>query len=213
MAKTTAPLLGFGAAGQIGKTQVYAKWKGRGYARRYIVPANPNSAQQQETRGAFAWLMEMWKRAAAEFQAPWTAFAKGQVLTNRNALAKFNVSSLRGAADKSAMVFSPGSAGGIAPVSIAATGGAGTITVTLTNPTPPTGWTISGATATAVDDTAAATDLDFDSSTATATTPFTTINLPVPAAGLYRVGAWLTWTKPDGSTAYSVSLNTTATAT
>ena len=50
MSKTTAPLLSFGATGQIGKTMVASTWKGISYMRKYTVPANPNTAAQQTQR-------------------------------------------------------------------------------------------------------------------------------------------------------------------
>src|SRR3546814_4148752 len=65
MAKTTAPLLSFGADGQIAKTMVYSKWKGIPYVRRHVVPANPQTVAQQLTRTTFSKLREMWKIAPA----------------------------------------------------------------------------------------------------------------------------------------------------
>jgi hypothetical protein len=61
MARTTAPLLGFNATGQIAKTMVYGTWRGVKYARRYVIPGNPQTAAQQTTRTTFATLREMWK--------------------------------------------------------------------------------------------------------------------------------------------------------
>jgi len=81
MAKTTAPLLSMGASGQIGKSIVASKWKGRPYMRRHVVPANPQPAPQSSTRDIFNTLGQIYKRAPALFTDPWSLFATGQVLT------------------------------------------------------------------------------------------------------------------------------------
>jgi hypothetical protein len=51
MAKLKAPLLSFGASGQIAKTVVYFPWKGLNVARKHVVPANPDTLDQQTQRG------------------------------------------------------------------------------------------------------------------------------------------------------------------
>jgi hypothetical protein len=51
MAKLNAPLLSFGASGQIGKSLVFFPWKGLNVARQYVVPTNPNTVPQQDQRG------------------------------------------------------------------------------------------------------------------------------------------------------------------
>src|SRR5438105_2731204 len=146
MAKTTAPLLSFGASGQIAQTQVYSKWKGRSYVRRYTVPANPNTADQQLTRSVFSWLQAVYKFADPLLTAPWDAYAKGLVMTARNAFTKLNLSQLRSASDLTTMLFSPGALGGLPPISITVTGSAGHILVACAEPTSvPTGWTITSA--------------------------------------------------------------------
>lgn len=206
MAKPVAPLLSFDAAGQLGKTMVYSKWKGRSYVRRYVTPANPNSADQQSTRNVFRASSDIWRDAPALLRAPWNLFAQGQVLTGRNAFQGSYVENLRGDADFADMVFSPGAKGGLAPTSIALTPGAGTMQVDFTNPTPPTGWTLVSAIAAAILDgdpgsppeTVITADED-DVSQASVT-------LSGLSAGLTFVGAWLEWTKADGSTAYGASL-------
>lgn len=50
MAKLTMPLLSIQARGQIGKTAVFFPWKGINCARMYVIPANPNTADQQAQR-------------------------------------------------------------------------------------------------------------------------------------------------------------------
>lgn len=51
MAKLKGPLFSLSASGQLAKTLVFADWKGIDYARQHVVPANPNSADQQTQRG------------------------------------------------------------------------------------------------------------------------------------------------------------------
>ena len=141
MAVPTAPLLSFSASGQIAKSMVFSRWKGRPYVRRYVIPSNPQSAAQTATRTVFAWGNAVWKLAPTLFQAPWDLFATGQVLTGRNAMLSSVVRNLRSQTDLSLMEFSPGAKGGLAPSSILTTAGVGTLTIDFTNPTPPTGWT------------------------------------------------------------------------
>lgn len=213
MAQPTAPLLSFGASGQIAKTLVYSRWKGRPYVRRYVIPANPQSAAQQTTRNTFAWGNQVWKLAPQDFQAPWNAFASGQVLTGRNAFLSSVVSNLRGDADLTDLVFSPGAKGGLAPDALATTPGVGTITADITEPSLPTGWAITSAYAAAIRDQDPATGILFAiTSGADVATPFQVV-LSGLDAQLYQVGAWFEFTKADGSVAYGPSLETTETPT
>ena len=142
MATVTAPLLSFGASGQIGKTQVYSTWKGRPYTRRYVTPANPQSTEQSLTRDTFSWLNSVWKIAPADFRLAWTASAKGQVMTDRNLFIKKNLPILRDMADLTGLIMSPGAAGGLVG-DITPTPGNDLITVDGTPPDPlPSGWTV-----------------------------------------------------------------------
>lgn len=211
MAKTRAPLLSFGASGQIGKTQVYASWRGVPYARQLVKPANPNTAGQQQTRKAFAFLNDVWKLAAADALAPWNANAAGRAYTGRNKFLSVNTSGLRTATDLSGLVGSPGANGGLAPAAVTATGGSGTIAVSMTEPGLPTDWTIANAVAWALVNGDAQAGASATSYVATdASTPFAPAFTDLPA-GEYVVMAWFVFTKPDGSTAYGPSMTTTAT--
>lgn len=51
MAVLKAPLLSLDARGQLGKAIVFSGWKGIKVARQHVVPANPNTADQQTQRG------------------------------------------------------------------------------------------------------------------------------------------------------------------
>jgi len=208
MAKTSAPLLSFGAKGQIGNAQVYSSWKGIPTARKYTVPSNPNSTEQQKTRGVFGYLNALWKLLPADAQAPWNAFITGKPLINRNAFISMNLPDMRGAANNNTFVGSPGNGGAVAPTAIAladAGGGTHHITVTMTVPTVPAGWTITDSQAVAV--------IQEDPNTSTIVTSYyghsgdalgvVTINA---AAGTWVVAGWFKFAKPDGSVAYGPSL-------
>ena len=213
MAKTTAPLLSFGGSGQIGKTQVYSSWRGVKYARRYVIPSNPRSDAQTETRGAFAWLVAVWKQLPPAVQDVWTLFAKGRPLTNRNALIKSNLAALRGTTlapvtTLDGLIMSPGANAGLAADGIAATdGGTHHLAITLTAPTLPAGWAIVKAHFIAFKQQDAKTDTAYtpyyDSDD---TSPYTAL-LAGFGAGTYEALGFFEYTKPDGSTAYSPSLS------
>lgn len=60
MAKVKGPLFSLSASGQLAKTLIYADWKGIDYAKQYVIPANPKTADQQEQRGFFTSAIEAW---------------------------------------------------------------------------------------------------------------------------------------------------------
>lgn len=212
MAKTTAPLLSFGAGGQIAKTAVYAKWRGRSYVRRHVIPANPQSTEQTKTRSLFSWLNQVWKNMGSLAIAPWNAYATGQAFLGRNAFIGQNISAMRDETDVQLMVFSPGAKGGLAPTSFSCAGGSGTLTGTVATPTPPTGWTIAAAVMVAIEDQNPQSGVIYTTYTGEDTSdPYTAPAIAAVPAGDYVIGCYLRWTKPDGSTAYSVSLLDTAT--
>ena len=207
MAKVSAPLLSFSAGGSIAKTQVYAKWKGRPYVRQHVIPSNPNTADQQLTRNTFTWLNNVWKNGPTLLQAPWDLYAQGQVLTGRNAFVGQNTRALRSETDLADMILSPGAKGGIIAAGMVATGGALSISVALTAPALPTGWTITQGVAVAIRDQDPQTEVLYAvASGFDATDPYA-INLTGLAAGReYLCGGWFEYAKPDGSVAYGASL-------
>lgn len=213
MAKVTAPLLGFGAAGQIGKTQVYATWRGVPYARRHVVPSNPNTNSQQATRGCFNWLNQSWKLMDPAVQAVWTAFAKGKPLTDRNAWIKSNLFALRGSdlsphSDLDLLVASPGVNGGLAyPTLVTSDSGTHHLTATMTPPTLPAGWAIVAAHAIAwkQQDANSATFYTSYYATDAVATPYAPV-IDLGAAMTAVCSAFFEYTKPDGSTAYSPAI-------
>jgi len=212
MSKVTAPLLSFGASGSVAKTQVYSRWKGRAYVRRHVIPANPNSSEQQLTRNAFTWLSGVWKNSPALLTAPWDLYAQGQVLTGRNAFIGQNTAALRPEVLNTTMIFSPGAKGGPAPTSVSAAAAAGAINVTIVPPTPPTGWSVTQCVAAAIRSQNPQSGVLFSvAANSDATDPYVVNITGLTAGQLYVVGGWVQYAKPDGSVAYSPSLNDTET--
>jgi hypothetical protein len=215
MAKTTAPLLSFGARGSIAKTAVYASWRGIAYARRHVIPANPKSTAQTLTRDVFATLREMYKRTGSVGRAPWEAFARGRPFTGMNSFVGENLRLLRPEADMDNFLGSPGAGGGLAfPTGVAATGsGTGEVDATLTAPTLPTGWSITNAHALAFRQQAP--DAIFPGilvEGSDATAPYEITLAGLGAAQACVVSMWFEYEKPDGNTAYSVAITDTATS-
>lgn len=214
MSKTVAPLLSFDARGQLGKTLVYSSWKGRAYARRYVVPANPQTAEQTLTRSVFSGLNAIWRFMPAPAQAAWNLFADNSRITARNAWLKANVSPLREAADLTAILLSPSAGSGLAAQAIDATATPGGALVGLVAPALPQGWSIVSAHAMAIaqQDPHGASTADIVS-TSDATDPYDMTLTGMDTGIVYVVGAWFEYAKPDGSRAYGPSLQTTVTPT
>jgi hypothetical protein len=213
MAKTTAPLMGFGAQGQLGKSIVHASWKGRTYTRRYVVPANPQTSAQMAVRNVFRFLSNTWKVIDPGLQAPSNAGAKGQPVTPRNVFTKLNLAGLRGQTNMTNMRFSGGANGGLAANAIVATAGSSQLSIAFTVSTIPSGWTVTAYQVAVIIHAAdPATDFDVDPHYATsASTPIVVTGLAT--GDLYDVRGWIEWTKPDGTIAYGADVHTTGTPT
>lgn len=207
MPKTVAPLLSWGASGQIAKTQVYSTWKGRPYVRRYVVPANPNSAGQQQTRGVFRYLSKLWAFLPAGALGAWQLYADNSRFTARNGWLKKNVGPLRTETELDLIQLSPAAGSGIIAAAMVATPGALQITVDLTAPPMPTGWTITQAWALAVQNVDPQTSGIYAAfSGFDAAAPYSIVLGGLAAATEYVVGGWFEYTKPDGGKAYGQAL-------
>ncbi|MGI9862075.1 hypothetical protein SDD30_11920 [Moorella naiadis] len=84
MAKVTAPLMSMDASGALGRALVFAKWKGINYARRYTIPMNPNTVNQEKIRGYFTQAVTSWHGESPETRAMWNAAVRGRPLTGMN---------------------------------------------------------------------------------------------------------------------------------
>lgn len=217
MPKVTAPLLSFDAAGQIGNAQVYSSWKGVRYARRYVVPANPRTVKQVANRSVWQMLNAAYLYAPAAIKQAFDAYAVGKPLTGRNKFFSDNQRLL--AADPKpagidGLVMSPGNGGGLPATGMSLTPASGKLTVSVTLPAIPAGWVLSGAVAAAVAQQSPTDDFSGKWFVVTKDVAVDDIEIPGLTNGTeYVVGYFLKWTKPDGSTAYSVSLSDTATPT
>lgn len=214
MAKVNAPLLSFGASGQIGKSVVFAKWRGVDYARQRVIPANPRTQSQEEVRGVFRVMSQLWTLAPLGWKETWNLFASGRPFTGRNAFIGQNVERLNGEVDREMFAFSPGAKGGLPPESIAATGGVNQATVIVNAPEEPEGWQLVAALGVAILDgdpaTAYTGPVGFDRETVD---PSSLTIEGLDEAGTYVVGVWLEWIKPNGDLAYSVALSDTVAVT
>lgn len=213
MGKTTAPLLSFGASGTIAKTVVYAKWRGVPYARRHVIPANPQSTEQTKTRTVFAMLQGLWSFMGSLAIAPWNLQATGQPYMGRNKFTGTNVAAMRGQADSTDFVGSPGAKGGLPPLTLSAApnGSSGELELTFTTPTAPTGWTLTSVVGLAFPDQDPSDSfgqLIKEGEDSVAKTTVTLTGLP---NALCVAAGWTKWTKPDGTYAYGPSLTTTGT--
>ena len=207
MAKLTGPLFSFTALGTIAKAITYSRWKGVGYARQRVIPANPNSLDQQETRNTFKMLSGLWKVMQALAQAPWNANATGRPYTGRNRFMGDNLEVLRGDANMDAFLGSPGALAGPATPPISAAFAGVSITVTMTAPTLPDGWTITQAEAICFPDQDPALIFGgpiFEASDAT--DPYAPVlDITDGPTGIYQVAAWFKFLRDDGRVAYGLS--------
>jgi len=80
MAKVKGPLFSLSASGQIAKTLVFGDWKGIDIVRKYVIPANPNTAAQQTQRGYFGAAVDEWHTDgfSAIDVAAWNLYALAQ---------------------------------------------------------------------------------------------------------------------------------------
>lgn len=208
MAKVTAPLLSIDATGTFGKTATFSKWKGIGYVRQRVIPANPRTTEQTATRSVFSEGSASWKTAPANFTEPFEAFAKGRPLSGRNAYIGAFTRELRGETDLSKWITSPGARSGstIGSLSGVAGGLAGEVDMTYAAPDVPAGWTLDAIRfVTKTDQSPAVTwageILTEDDTVASGT--YTIDGLT--AATDYAVSAYAVWTRPDGQKAFGAS--------
>lgn len=212
MPALSGPLFSLTARKTLRKTLTYSRWRGIQYVRSHVVPANPDTVAQQAQRQNFRNINLVWDYSATNFRAPWTARATGQPYTDRNLLMQLNIPAIFGQSDMQAFVFSPGAGGAPPPTITLITAGAGQLTVAMSAPTAPTGWSVNTAVAAAI--------VDFDPTTlqpnvvikeaTDAVAAYAPVITGLPAS-LCVVGAWLVWNKPDGSLAYSSADLDTAT--
>ncbi len=75
-------------SGQAGKAGVFAKWKGRQYRRKYVIPANPKTTMQQIVRGYFTNAIAAWHTYHSVQRLVYSYLATGLVMSGMNLLVK-----------------------------------------------------------------------------------------------------------------------------
>lgn len=212
MSNVKAPLLSFDAGGQIAKSLVFAKWKGRPYVRQYVIPSNPNSAAQQLTRNTFRFLSALWSYMPAGSIGAWELYAANSRFTPTNGFMKKNVGPLRDQTDLLLMTVSTAANSGIIAEDITLTPASGQITVDLTAPSLPAGWTITQAHAVAIRNVDPQTEEIYDVvGGSDASAPYSIVLSGLTDGEEYVVGGWFEYTRSNGDTAYGASLQDTAT--
>jgi len=81
MVRLKAPLFSLGASGTIGKAVVFSNWKGRSYARRHAIPANPNSGLQVGIRAVFKFTAQNYTHLLTADLTDWTGLAAADNIT------------------------------------------------------------------------------------------------------------------------------------
>lgn len=79
-------LFGDSYSGQAGKAGVFAKWKGRQYRRKYVIPANPKTAMQMAVRGYFTNAVDFWHTLMSIQRRVFSYLATGLVMSGFNLL-------------------------------------------------------------------------------------------------------------------------------
>ena len=73
-------------SGKVGNAGVFAKWKGRQYRRKYVVPSNPNTVQQQTVRGSFTNAVDLWHDFLSLQRSAYGYMATGLTMSGFNLL-------------------------------------------------------------------------------------------------------------------------------
>jgi len=95
MVKLAGPCMSMDASGKLANTIVFAKWKGRPYARSLVIPSNPRSVSQVGIRAMFKWLAQTWAGLTAGNKATWEDRAKQTIISPFNAYMAYNQSRWR----------------------------------------------------------------------------------------------------------------------
>jgi len=214
MARTTAPLLSFDAAGQIGKTQVYASWKGRAYARRYVIPSNPKSTEQTLTRTTFSWLQHAFAYFPTAAVAAWELKASNNRITANNQWIKDNLALLREETDLNQLVMSPAAGGGVPAGAFTVTPGNDQLQLVLAAPSLPTGWSIVKAHFAVIEDQDPQTETFYTVSYAEdASAAYDQTITSLKSAVLYQCAGWFSYLTDTGKTVYGANQRTTGLTT
>ncbi len=75
-------------SGAAGKAGVFAKWKGRQYRRKYVIPANPKTTMQKNVRTHFTASVALWHTWSTLKKRVYSYLATGLVLSGFNLLVR-----------------------------------------------------------------------------------------------------------------------------
>jgi hypothetical protein len=75
-------------SGQAGKAGVFAKWKGRQYRRKYVIPANPKTTMQTTVRNFFTAAVALWHTWSSLQKRCYSYLATGLVLSGFNLMVR-----------------------------------------------------------------------------------------------------------------------------
>lgn len=70
---------------------VFSKWRGQNYVRSRVVPANPNTVDQQLYRNTVKWLVEVWQKMPTILKNSWRYYASGMGISGWNAFMSANI--------------------------------------------------------------------------------------------------------------------------
>jgi len=214
MAKLTGPLFSLGASGTVGKAIVFGSWKGIAYARKYVVPENPDTADQQEVRGVFTTLANLWKLMPQLARNPFQAAVRGRALTDRNRHVQASAAALNGESDLNNLVMSVASGSATLPTGMSAAGAAGQIDITGTPADPPVGYTLEAIVAVAVEDGDPSPGYSATTYAEEVTSAPWAVSISGLAAGDYQVGIFAEYSRDsDSETFYSEAIRSQETVT
>jgi len=100
MTRVIGPMFSLAASGQIGRSIVYAKWRGISYARSYAIPFNPNSTDQGLIRDLIKAATQAWATEAtvgavtlnSTYKGLYATAAEGQSMSGFNMFVRDSVS-------------------------------------------------------------------------------------------------------------------------
>jgi len=75
-------------SGAAGKAGVFAKWKGRQYRRKYVIPANPQTTMQTTVRNHFTAAVSLWHTWSSLRKRAYSYLSAGLVLSGFNLMVK-----------------------------------------------------------------------------------------------------------------------------
>jgi len=75
-------------SGAAGKAGVFAKWKGRQYRRKYVIPANPDTTMQKNVRNHFTNAIALWHTWSSLQKRAYSYLATGLVMSGFNLLVR-----------------------------------------------------------------------------------------------------------------------------